>query len=194
MDDSWSSSRPTAMAMERLCRGPARIKVVLPNRSGKESAWPGLRRCDGLAHKRCPRTDSENRRYGTCGLESPDRLLWIFLYSGRRRRRTDSLRSDRFEQHVVSVEIEKLLLTACERANIDSPDRIDPHALKRWLMCNRRNNQPPVVFKAYEATIEQVIDARRQQQSVLAVQSFLIRRVAPRLTMARDQMNGIFYT
>jgi hypothetical protein len=91
------------------------------------------------------------------------------------------------------MEIEKLLLTACERANIDGLGRIDPHSLKRGVMRNRRNNLPPVVFKADEAAIEQVIDARRQQQSVLAVQSFLIGRVAPWLTMARDQMNGIFH-
>jgi hypothetical protein len=89
------------------------------------------------------------------------------------------------------VEIEKLLLTACESANIDRPNRIDSHTLKRWLMCNQRNIQPPVVFKPDEAAIEQVIDARHQQQSVLAIQSFLIGCVAPRLTMARHQMNGI---
>src|ERR1700730_642047 len=108
--------------------------------------------------------------------------------------KTDPLRPDRFEQHVVSVEIEKLLLTVSERANINSPGRIDPHAPKRGVIRNRRNNQPPVVFESDESTIEQVIDARRQQQSVLAVQSFLIGCVAPRLTMARDQMNGIIYT
>src|SRR5450755_5015968 len=92
------------------------------------------------------------------------------------------------------MEIEKLLLTACERADINGPGRIDPHSLKRLVLSNRRNNQPPVVFKADEAAIEKVIYARRQQQSVLAVQSFLISRVAPWLTMTRDQMNGIFHT
>jgi hypothetical protein len=92
------------------------------------------------------------------------------------------------------VEIEKLLLAACERANIDGLSRIDSRALKRWTMRNRRNNQSPAILKPYETAIKQVIDARRQQQSVLAVQSFLIGRVAPRLTMARDQMNGIFHT
>jgi hypothetical protein len=91
------------------------------------------------------------------------------------------------------MEIEKLLLTACERADIYVLGRIDPHSLKRGVMRYWRNNQSPVVFKPDEAAIEQVVDARRQQQSVLAVQSFLIGRVAPWLTMARDQMNGIFH-
>jgi hypothetical protein len=91
------------------------------------------------------------------------------------------------------MEIEKLLLTACERADIYVLGRIDPHSLKRGVMRYWRNNQSPVVFKPYEAAIEQVVDARRQQQSVLAVQSFLIGCVAPWLTMARDQMNGIFH-
>lgn len=59
------------------------------------------------------------------------------------------------------MEIEKLLLTACERANIDGASRIDPHALKRWMMRNWRNNQPTAVLKAYETAIEQMIDARR---------------------------------
>ena len=91
------------------------------------------------------------------------------------------------------MEVEKLLLAACERANIDGLGRINPHSRKRRMMSNRKNNQPTVVFKADEAAIEQVIDARRQQQSILAVQTFLISRVAPWLTMARDEMNGIFH-
>ena len=63
-------------------------------------------------------------------------------------------RIDGFKQHVVSVKIEKLLLAACEPANIDRRSRIDSHALKRRMMRNRRNDQPPVVFKPYEAAIE----------------------------------------
>ena len=84
------------------------------------------------------------------------------------------------------MEIKKFPLTACERANIDRFGRIDAHSLKRGVMRNWRNDQPSVVFKANEAAIEQVIDARRQQQSVLAVQAFLIGCAAPRLAMARD--------
>src|SRR5713226_2508016 len=76
------------------------------------------------------------------------------------------------------MEIEKLLLTARERANIDGLGRIDPHSLKRGVMRNRRNNQPPAVFKADEAAIEQVIDARRQQQSVLIVPRWSRRAMA----------------
>jgi hypothetical protein len=73
----------------------------------------------------------------------------------------DELRLYSSKQHVVSVEIQKLLLAACERTNIDVSGRINPHALERQTMRNRRNNQPPVVFKPYEAAIEQVINAWR---------------------------------
>src|SRR5712664_2448520 len=58
-------------------------------------------------------------------------------------------------------------------------------------MCDWRNDQSAVVFKPNEPTIEQMVDARRQQQSVLTVQSLLVGRIAPRLAMARNQMNGI---
>ncbi len=91
------------------------------------------------------------------------------------------------------MEIEKLLLTACESADIYILGRIDPHSLKRGVMRNWRNNHLTVVFKNDEAAIEQVVDARRQQQSVLAVQSF-IGRVAPWLSNGSgDQMNRIFH-
>jgi hypothetical protein len=56
-----------------------------------------------------------------------------------------------------------MLLTACERADTKVLGRIDPHSLKRGVMRNWRDNRSPVVFKADEAAIEQVIDARRQQ-------------------------------
>jgi hypothetical protein len=68
----------------------------------------------------------------------PDRheVVTHVLGSDLRGQGADPLRPDRFEQHVVPVEIEKLLLTACERANIDGSGRIDPHSLKRGMMCN----------------------------------------------------------
>jgi hypothetical protein len=57
-------------------------------------------------------------------------------------------------------------------------------------MCNRMNNQSLVVFAVDEAAIEQMIDARRQSNSLsLSNRSSL---VAARLTIARGQMNGIF--
>jgi hypothetical protein len=37
-----------------------------------------------------------------------------------------------------------------------------------------------------------MVDARRQQQSVLTVQPLLVGRITPQLGMARNQMNGIF--
>src|SRR5260370_27706762 len=59
-------------------------------------------------------------------------------------------------------------------------------------MCDWRNDKSAVVFKTNEPTIEQMVDARRQQQSVLTVQPLLVGGIAPRLPVARNQMNEIF--
>jgi hypothetical protein len=59
-------------------------------------------------------------------------------------------------------------------------------------MCDWRNDKRAVVFKPNEPTVEQMVDARRQQQSVLTVQPLVVGRIAPRLAVARNQMNEIF--
>ena len=118
-------------------------------------------------------------------LESP-------LCAQKRTSSKRSLAADRLQQHGVPVEIQELLLAAGEPAHVDDLCGVDAHSLKRGTMSDRGNDEPAVVFEADEAAIEQMVDARRQQQSVLAVQSLLVGRVAPRLAMARDQMNRIF--
>ena len=59
-------------------------------------------------------------------------------------------------------------------------------------MCDWRNDKSAVVFKTNEPAIEQMVDARRQQQSVLTVQPLLVGGLTPRLAVARNQMNEIF--
>ena len=61
-------------------------------------------------------------------------------------------------------------------------------------MRDRRDDEPTIVFEADEPAIKQMIDTRREQQPVLAIEPFFVRRVAPWLAVARHQMNGVFYT
>jgi hypothetical protein len=53
---------------------------------------------------------------------------------------------------------------------------------------DRRQNQCSVILKADEAAVEQVIDTRRQQQAILAIQSLVIAGIPPRLAVTGDQM------
>ena len=59
-------------------------------------------------------------------------------------------------------------------------------------MSDRGDDELAVVFEANEASIEQMIDARRQQQAIFAVEPLLVGRVPPRLAMAGDQVDRIF--
>ena len=58
-------------------------------------------------------------------------------------------------------------------------------------MRNRRNDQSAVALEPNEAPIKEVIDAWRQEQPVLTIETFFIRAVTPRLAMASDQMDRI---
>jgi len=60
-------------------------------------------------------------------------------------------------------------LAAGEPAHIDDRRGIDAHSLKRRTMSDRRNYKPPIVFEANEAAIKQMIDTRRQKQTVFTV-------------------------
>ena len=75
--------------------------------------------------------------------------------------------------------------------DIDNAISLYAHPVQRGSMCDWRDNQPTAVLEADETSIEQVIDARRQQQAVLAVQAFLVARISPRFAVACPQMGGI---
>ena len=57
---------------------------------------------------------------------------------------------------------------------IGSIARVDPHALQRRPVRDGRYDQVPVALEADEPPVEQVVDARRQEQPVLAVQSLRV--------------------
>jgi hypothetical protein len=72
------------------------------------------------------------------------------------------------------VEVEKPTLAFREATYIHNFLRFDAHAMERRLMCYRGNDELAGVLKTDETSIEQVIDARGQQQPVLSVQALLI--------------------
>ena len=53
-------------------------------------------------------------------------------------------------------------------------------------MSYRGNDQAAIVFKTDKTSVKQMVDARCQQQSVLAIQSLFIGGVPPWLTVARN--------
>src|SRR3546814_6640760 len=60
--------------------------------------------------------------------------------------------------------------------------------MQRFPMRHRRHQDGAVVFEADEATIEQMIHIRRQQQPVITVQALDIARITPRFAVARAQV------
>jgi hypothetical protein len=67
------------------------------------------------------------------------------------------------------VKIQELLLAAGEPSDIDNVCGVDAHSLKGWAVSDRRDYELTVVFEADEPAIEKVINARRQEQAILAV-------------------------
>src|SRR5512134_2478606 len=99
--------------------------------------------------------------------------------------------ANRLKQDSVPMKIEELLLAAGEPSHIDDPCRVDAHAFKRGTMSNRGDYELAIVLKADEATIEEMINAWSQEQSILAVQSLLVRRVPPGLAVTGDEVHGV---
>jgi hypothetical protein len=96
--------------------------------------------------------------------------------------------SSRHPQYILSVVIEEFPLPFREHAHIHLSVRLDPHLQQRRPIRHRRDDQVAAVLERDEAFVEEVIDRRRQQQSVLAVEALFIGAVAPRFGMARDQV------
>ena len=67
------------------------------------------------------------------------------------------------------MKIQELSLAAAEPSHIDNLRGVDAHSLERGAMSDRGNNELPVVLEANESTIEEMIDARCQEQTVFAV-------------------------
>jgi hypothetical protein len=95
------------------------------------------------------------------------------------------------QQHRVPVKVEKPPLTLGESADVDDALRLDTHALKRRHVCNRRHDEVAGILEADEAPVEQVVDAGRQQQSVLPIEPLIVRRVPPRFAVAGHKVNWV---
>ena len=68
----------------------------------------------------------------------------------------------------------------------------DAHALQRGPVRDGRHDQSSIVLEADEATIEEVIDPRGEEQAILAVQSLLVGGIPPWLAMTCHQVRGVF--
>jgi hypothetical protein len=85
-----------------------------------------------------------------------------------------------------------MLLAAGEPSHINNAPNIDAHSLEGGTMGNRRDYELTIVLEADKPAIEEVINARRQKQAILAVQPLFVGRVSPWLAVTSDQMDGIF--
>lgn len=56
---------------------------------------------------------------------------------------------------------------------------VDADPLQRWPVGHRREDDVARIFEMNHA-VEQVMDARRQQKSILAIESLLVRRAFDR--------------
>jgi hypothetical protein len=56
-------------------------------------------------------------------------------------------------------------------------------------MSNGRNYECPRILKPNESTIQQMVNARCQQEAVLSVQAFLVYRVPPGFQVTRHEMS-----
>lgn len=53
-------------------------------------------------------------------------------------------------------------------------------------MGHRRNDQPAVVLETDEAPVEEVVDTRGEKESIFAIQSFTVVRIAPGFAVTRN--------
>jgi hypothetical protein len=67
------------------------------------------------------------------------------------------------------VKVEELLLAAGEPSDINNPRGVDAHSLERGTMSDRREYELSAVFEANEPAIEEMINARREEQAIFAV-------------------------
>ena len=99
------------------------------------------------------------------------RSLVVFRPVGSRALETLNKSAGGLEQDGGPMKIQELFLAAAERSHIDNLRRIYAHSLERGTMSNRGDYELPVtvVLETNEPTIKEMIDARCQNQSVLAL-------------------------
>lgn len=110
----------------------------------------------------------------------------IRLEPRSRPRRHARLRAPCAVEDVRPVIFKKRLLLSSERA--DPSASVDPPFGKQ-ARANVGNDQKLFTTREADVTlIEQMIDVRRQEQAVVAVESFHVRGVSPRLDVTRAQV------
>ena len=82
------------------------------------------------------------------------------------------------------MEVEKPPLALGESADVNDLLRLDAHSLKGRPVSDRGHDEVAGILEADEAPVEQVVDAGRQQQSILPIEALVIRRVPPGLAVA----------
>jgi hypothetical protein len=80
-----------------------------------------------------------------------------------------TLIANSLEQHTVPMKVQELLLAAGEPSHIDNLCGVDAHSLERWAVSYRRDYERAIVLEANEPAIEEMINARRQKQAILAI-------------------------
>jgi hypothetical protein len=106
-------------------------------------------------------------------------------------KKTPMLSADGLKQDGIPVEFEESLLPGRKSTYVHGIRGVDSHSFERRAMGHRRNDEPSTVFETDESTVEEVVNARRQEQPVLAVKALFVRGIPPGLAMARDEMNRV---
>src|ERR1035438_4958652 len=73
------------------------------------------------------------------------------------------------QHYLVPMEVEKPPLALGESADVNDLLRLDAHSLKGRPVGDRGPREVAGILEADEAPVEQVIDAGRQQQSILPI-------------------------
>jgi len=84
------------------------------------------------------------------------------------------------------VKFQERFLPAGKSPHVHGIRGVDAHSFERRAMSHGRNDEPSVVFETDESTVKEVVNARRHEQSVLAVKALFVRGIPPGLAMTRD--------
>jgi len=88
------------------------------------------------------------------------------------------------------VKFQKLALPHAEPPDVYRALRSDPHPLQRGQVRNWGNDQLAVAFKSDEAPVKQVVDGRRKEEAVLAVQPLCVVGIPPACRGSRSDELG----
>ena len=89
------------------------------------------------------------------------------------------------------MKLKKASLALTEDPDVDSSRYLYAHPLQGWLVSDRGDDQISGIFESDEPAVEQVVNARCQQQAILTIQSLFVGRVAPGLAVAGEKVTDI---